>query len=354
MQKKDDSAWPWRAVGRRRVIALALAAAAGLGISGGIAGSALAADKVVIGALRFTSHAPTFIAYEKGYFKDEGLDAEIKFFQAAQPIAVAIASGDIDFGITALTGGFYNLAAKGALKVVGGLYTEDTKHNGMAIMASNKAFEAGLKTPADIKGHSWAMTQQGSSFHYMAGMIAAKYGFPLSDISVKPLQKVGAMIGAVKSGQVDAMAMVPHVAVPLDKAGAAKIIGWVRDLGDYQVTTIFTSTNNVQNNRDKVERFMRAYKRAIADYRAVMLDPAKDPAATEAMVDIIHKYVYTDRPRDKAAGPIKAGAVYLAKDAALDMADLKRQLAWFQAQGFAPKDLSVDAFVAPGFVDSMN
>ena len=310
---------------------------------------ARAADKITIGALRFTSHSPTFIAYEKGYFAEEGLEVELKFFQAAQPIAVAIASGDIDFGVTALTGGFYTLASKGVLKVIGGLYTENPDHNGMAIMASNQAHEAGLKTPADLKGKSWAMTQQGSSFHYIAGKIAAANGFELSDMSVKPLQKVGAMIGAVKSGQVDAMAMVPHVAIPLDKAGAAKIIGWVRDLGDYQVTTIFTSTDNVDNKRDLVERFLRAYRKGIADYRAVMLDQDADPAATEAMVDVIHKYVYTDRPREKAAPSIKAGAVFMTENAGLDVDNLAAQLKWFQDNGLAPKDMTVETFVNASF-----
>jgi NitT/TauT family transport system substrate-binding protein len=310
---------------------------------------AAAADKIAIGALRFTSHSPTFIAFERGYFADEGLDVELKFFQAAQPIAVAIASGDIDFGVTALTGGFYSLANKGALKVIGGLYSENPDHNGMAIMASNAAYEAGLKTPADIKGHSWAMTQHGSSFHYIAGKIASHEGYALSDVSLKALQKVGSMIGAVKSGQVDAMAMVPHVAIPLERAGAAKIVGWVKDLGPYEVTTIFTSTKNATENREMTERFLRAYRKGIADYRAVMLDQDNDPAATEAMVDLIHKYVYVDRPREKAAPGIKAGAVYMAEDAALNVDDLRTQLEWFQANKLAPAGMTVETYVDAGF-----
>ena len=64
---------------------------------------AAAADKVNVGALRFTSHAASFVAFERGYFADEGLDVEFTFFQAAQPMAVAIASGDVDFGITAIS-----------------------------------------------------------------------------------------------------------------------------------------------------------------------------------------------------------------------------------------------------------
>ena len=47
---------------------------------------------------------PQLAVVVEGEFADEGLDVELKFFQAAQPIAVAIASGDIDFGVTLLPG----------------------------------------------------------------------------------------------------------------------------------------------------------------------------------------------------------------------------------------------------------
>ena len=330
---------------RRGVVCAAVLAAAAA------SGTALAQEKITVGALRFTSHAPTFIAYERGYFKEEGLDVELKFFQAAQPVAVAIASGDIDFGITALTGGYFNLADKGALKIVGGLYAEKKGYKGTAIMASNKAYAAGVTSPAKIKGHSVAITQVGSSFHYMTGMIAAKYGFSMSDVSLKPLQKVGSMIGAVKSGQVDVMMMVPHIAIPLDKAKAAKIIGWMSDLGPYQVTTIFTSTKNTTDRQVQVKRFMRAYKKGIADYRAVMLNQKKDPAATEAMVKLIHKYVYADRPYDKAAPGIKAGAVYINEGGALDVGNVKKQLDWFKAQGLVKSNMTYKDLIATGYAD---
>ncbi len=316
-----------------------------------MATSAFAADTINIGALRFTSHAPSFIAVEKGYFKAENIDAKLKFFQAAQPIAVAIASGDVDFGITALTGGYYNLASKGALKIIGGLYAEKKGVNGMAVMVSNKAYGEGITSAAKLKGRSVALTQVGSSFHYMAGILAEANGFKMSDLSLKPLQKVGSMIGAVKSGQVDAMFMVPHVAIPLEKAGAAKIVGWVNELGPYQVTTIFTSAKNTKDRKDLVQRFMKAYKRAIADYNNVMVDQKKDPAATEAMAKLLHKYVSTEQPYEKAGPGIKAGAVYMAQDAALDVKDVAKQLKWNQVNKFAPAGLKVEDLLAPGFAE---
>ena len=74
---------------------------------------ALAADKINVGALRFTSHSASFVAFERGYFKNNNLDVTFKFFQAAQPMAVAIASGDVDVGVTAISGGLINLAKRG-------------------------------------------------------------------------------------------------------------------------------------------------------------------------------------------------------------------------------------------------
>ena len=91
----------------RRLLPVLLAATAVLAST-----TALASDKINVGALRFTSHSASFIAFEKGYFEEAGLDVEFKYFQAAAPMAVAIASGDIDYGITAITGGLINLADK--------------------------------------------------------------------------------------------------------------------------------------------------------------------------------------------------------------------------------------------------
>lgn len=328
-----------------------LGAAAALIATAGIAQTAVAADKLVVGALRFTSHSAGFVALEKGYFKQEGLDVEFRFFQAAAPTAVAVAAGDADFAIAGVTGGFINLAGKGAIKAVGGVLHENRNVDGIALLASKKAYEAGFTKPEHLKGRSLALTQIGSTFHYMGAITAEKSGFSIKDVRVRPLQKVGAMIGALKSGQVDAMFMVPHIAKPLERAGAAKIVGWLRDWHpDYQITVLITSTRNIKEKPELVRKFLRAYARGIADFNRVMLDQKKDPAATEAMVKTIHKYVYTSRPYAKAARSIKAGAVYLNPGVSLDVKSVQHQLEWNQSQGFVPKKTTLDQVVDTSFV----
>jgi len=332
---------------RRQSLALLGAAAA----APMIPAPAFAGTKLKVGALRFTSHAASFVAFERGYFADEGLDVEFKFFQAAQPMAVAIASGGADYAVTAISGGLVSLTEKGAAKIIGGALSEEEGIDGQKILASVAAFEAGLTSPAMLDGKSYAITQPGSSFHYMGSKITAKEGV---NVSFKPLNKVGAIIGALKSGQIDAWSIVPHIAKGLAGAGKVKIIGNVSDyIPNYQVTTVFTSANNAANERAKTEAFLRAFSKGADDFNAALVDKtAGDEAATE-MVNLIHKYVYADKPIEKAAKSIRNGAMRINAGAALNKASVMDQLNWFKSEGMVKDSITYETLVDDSYVKTM-
>ncbi|MCV6574741.1 MAG: ABC transporter substrate-binding protein [Cohaesibacter sp.] len=338
---------------RRKVTSLVLGGAITAASFAATTTLANAADKITVGALRFTSHAPSFVAFERDYFKEQGLEVEFKFFQAAQPMAVAIASGDVDFGVTAISGGLINLAQKGAIKVIGGALHEEKGIDGQMILASKKAFDAGLKSPANLKGHSYGITQAGSSFHYMAHKIAQKEGFAGSEIKVKPLQKVGAIIGALKSEQIDAWSIVPHIAKGLGKAPTVEIIGKIADyIPDYQVTTVFTSAKNAADQKELVKKFLTAFSKGADDFNTALVDKTAGDQAAEDMVKLIHKYVYTSRPYEKAAPSIRNGAMRINKGAKLNVTNVKDQLSWFQSEGLVSKDITIDMLVDDSFVET--
>ncbi len=315
-------------------------------------GAAQAAEKITIAALTFVSSSPLFIAQEKGYYADEGLEVEFKFFRAAQPVAVAIASGDADFGVTAFTGGFYNLAAKGALKVIGAQSREEPGYDFSAYLASNKAYDAGFTSVDKFPGRSFGMTQTGSSFHYMIGQLADKRGFDLKEINLKPLQSVPAMIGALKSGQIDSMIIPAHIAKGLDKAGAAKIIGWVHQETPYQLGGLFTSAKNITDRREIVEKFVRAYQRAAGDYHEGMntLDGSGNRqfgAKADELIPMINKYV---GPKPTPA-KTKAGAPFIDPKGRLDVGDIYKQVAWYQSRGMVAKSLKPADIIDLSFIE---
>src|ERR1700744_5729261 len=221
---------------------IALAAVLALGASSARAEEPL---KAKIGVLRLSSSAPVFIAQDKGYFRDAGLEVELKFFDAAQPIAVATTSGDVDFGITAFTAGLYNLAGKGTLKVIGGMSREKAGYPLIGYFARNKAYDAGLKAPKDLAGKRVAVTQVGSSFHYSLGLLADKYGFKLADVKIVPLQSLSNAAAALKGETVDAALLPISTARRLVDDGGAKLLGWVGDETPWQLGAGFASPRTV-------------------------------------------------------------------------------------------------------------
>lgn len=332
---------------RRQSLALLGAAAA----APMIPAPAFAGTTMKVGALRFTSHSASFVAFERGYFADEGLDVEFVFFQAAQPMAVAIASQDVDYAVTAISGGLISLAEKGAAKVIGGALSEEAGIDGQKILASVAAFEAGLTDPSKLDGKTYGMTQAGSSFHYMGSKIAAKEGV---SVKFKPLNKVGAIIGALKSGQIDAWSIVPHIAKGLAGAGKVKIIGNVADyIPNYQVTTVFTSAKNATEERARTEAFLRAFSRGADDFNAALVDKSAGADAEMEMVNLVHKYVYADRPIEKAEKSIRNGAMRINAGAALNKASVMDQLDWFKAEGLVKDSITYETLVDDSYVKTM-
>src|SRR5215475_8095071 len=304
--------------------------------------------KATIGVLRLSSSAPVFIAQDKGYFRDVGLNIELKFFDAAQPIAVATTAGDVDFGVTAFTAGLYNLAGKGTLKVIGGMSREKAGYPLIGYFASPKAYEAGLKSPKDLAGKRVAVTQVGSSFHYSLGLLADKYGFKLGDVRIVPLQSLSNAAAALKGETVDAALLPVSTARKLMDDGEVKFLGWVGDETPWQLGAVFASPKTL-TNKALVTKLLVALERADREYHDVILASVKDGNAviddkTRPLLEIIAKY--TNLPVAQVVG----NCAYIDPAGKLDVKNVENQIKWLQEQGFVDKGFDADAIIDKAYV----
>ena len=311
------------------------------------AGARAEETKIRLGVLRLSSSAPVFIAQDKGYFRDAGLDVELKFFDAAQPVAVAVVSGDIDFGVTSLTAGLYNLAGKGTLKVIGGMSHEKSGFPLIGYFATEKAYAGGLKTPRDLAGKRIAMTQVGSSFHYSLGLLADKYGFKVSDVTIVPLQSLSNAAAALKGETVDAALLPVSTARKLMDDGGAKLLGWVGDETPWQLGAVFASLKTLAN-KALVTKLLAALERADREYHDVVLSTVKDGNAaindkTRPLLEIIAKY--TNLSVEQVAG----NCAYVDPDGKLDVKNVDNQIKWLQGQGFVDKGFDADTIIDKDF-----
>ncbi|MBL8690572.1 MAG: ABC transporter substrate-binding protein [Rhodospirillaceae bacterium] len=305
------------------------------------------AEKTSLSVLKLASSGPVFLAQDLGHFAAEGLEVEFKFFAAAQPVAVAVVSGDAEFGVTGLTAGFYNLAGKGALKIIAGQSREQPGYKLSAYMVSNQAFAAGVRSPADFGGRSFAMTQVGSTFHYMIGLLAEKKGFDLSKNRLLALQSIPNMVSALQGGQADTAILPSTVAVPMMDRGDAKIVGWAGDETPWQLGALFTSPKMIDTKKATVERFVRAYKKGVAAYD-LAFQKKGDQAATDKALDILARYT------EQQKGAIAAGLPYIEPEARFSARDIAKQVAYWQAQGQADKSIEAKDIVVTTFVSSID
>ncbi|PWC37360.1 ABC transporter substrate-binding protein [Azospirillum sp. TSO22-1] len=310
---------------------------------------AAAQEKTSIGVLALSSSGPVYIAKAKGYFAREGLDVDLKIFTSAQQVPVAVASGDVDFGVTGLTAGYYNLAAKGAVTMIAAQSRDEPGYPLSAYVATKAAHDAGLSKPADLKGRRIAITTVGSTFHYMLGILGQKYGFTVKDLTMVPLQDVPKMVAAFKGGQVDAMVAPVTVARQVVADGAGTIVGWAGDETPWQLGALFTAPKMIAGRRDVVVRFIRAYQTATAEYHAAFNardaqgKPVKGPNHDELLG------IIAEATKQKPE-IVAEGLPYVDPQGRLMVNDIHNQVKFWQSEGQVDKALDPAGILDLSFV----
>lgn len=292
---------------------------------------AKAAETVKFGVSRIANCAPVAVAIGKGYFAAEGLDVQLTIFEAQAPVAVAVASGDLDFGDAAETAALYNLAADGRARVIASGAAEAPTFHSLALVASNEAYAAGLKSARDLPGHSFALTQMGTGLQYSLGQIAAKEGFDANKVKLLPLQSNPNIASALSGGRADAAVFDTTNAMPLIQKGEVKLLGWVGDMTGYTPAfLVFGSHDVLAHHADTVKRFLAAYRKATRDYYAAFTDAQgkrQDQATAAATLDMIAKWI--GQPAER----VKLGLPYIDPAGRVDMAAIQDQIDWYHSIG---------------------
>lgn len=302
--------------------------------------AASAAEAIKISVIKAASYGPFFVAQEKGYFAAEGLEPQFIFFEASPPIAVAVVSGDLDFGIGATSAAFFTLGDK--LRIIGGFAREAPGFQGMTFVASLRGWDAGVKSLKDLGGHSVAIGTIGSSPHYSLALIEQKYGIDPKSIRVLPLQTVSNQVSALIGGQADAGVTISAGLMPAVGRGELKLLAFMGDEVPWQLSAMFVATKTANERRATVERFMRAYRKGAHDYVDAFAGPngkRRDGPTAPEILAITAKYV------GQTPEELKGAIGYVEREARVDAKDLERQVAWYRSQDMLKSDVKVDAVI---------
>jgi NitT/TauT family transport system substrate-binding protein len=307
------------------------------------ASPSFANDVVKAGVVRSMGGSPNFVAKEKGFFTEQGIDVDIIFFDSAQPISVAVASGDCDVGTTGLTAAFFNLAAQGALRIIGSGTWEHPGFQSIGYVVSNQAYDAGLHSLKDIAGKKSAITQSGTPLQYAIALAAEKYNIDYSKIQILLLQSNPNVGTALTGNQTDFAVQTVVPAYSVINKGGAKLLGWEGDqVPNEQNEAFFTSVKMMNDRADVLKRYLVGYRKAMTylhDAFADANDKRHDgPNAAEAE-QIAAKNL------EQPLAQIKLGVPFFDPQGRLVEKDFVRLAAWYKSQGMIKGDIDVGGMI---------
>ena len=221
-----------------------------------------------------------WIAMEKGFFKDQGLDMEPIKFTSGIPLMQALSGGSVDVAIMGAV--ISNFPAQGVGKV---FLVNDIEYDTAMLFARP---ETGAKDIQAVKGKKIA-TVKGTTAHVFLHTALKNHGIDSTkDVNIVSMDMAGA-VSAFISGAVDYVATwSPFNVLIRDKVPGAIMLSSAKEF--YPNAAImggWVATNaNYNDHKDMLKKIIRAWIQA-NDYMVNNPDEA---------LDLIHKVAYAEIP----------------------------------------------------------
>lgn len=214
--------------------------------------------KLTVGHDTWVGYASLFIANDLGYFKQAGLEIELKAFSNPVDTLAALASNQLDLGLTTLQ----NLA------VLNG--NSDTDIVGIALLDSSNGADAvvakkSIATMADLKGKTVALTL-GEVNHMFFLMGLEKAGVNPNDVKITSLSGDDAGAAFV-TGKVDAAVTWEPWVTKATKSGG-HIIFTSASVPDIIMNTVAVHRSKLTTASDAYTRFLGALDRGVRHVRS--------------------------------------------------------------------------------------
>lgn len=206
-------------------------------------------------------YQPVYIAQEKGYFKESGIELELVGPFTSGPAAVqAATAGKVDAAHTAITG-LATAAAEGfKLKAVADSQSETKK---APLMRWYVKKESPIREAKDLKGKTIAVNSFSGSFYFTILKYLEKAGLKKEDVKFVNMPHPN-QPQALLTGQVDVAGVIDPFSAQLQESNETRTLVTGYDiLGENQFSVIFFTEEFIKKNPETVKKFVRAYQKAV-------------------------------------------------------------------------------------------
>lgn len=258
----------------RRFAAVAVVAATTLaacgggddGGGGGAAGGAAAGDgkfqKVVLGSVSNLMHTAEYVAVEKGFYAENGLDVKLKIFSSGSDLNKALAAGDIQFGTASPTSVPASRAAGLKTRLVGPAMNDATSATYAGPLGIVGRTDKGVKArdAQSLKGKRIGVLTGSTTEEYLR-LYLKKNNLAKGDVKLVNLEVPDHPV-SLKQGDVDAVASwEPYVAQAVREQGdKAAVVSRGEPLLGYVIGV--AATDKTIEQRELLKKFVAAIAQA--------------------------------------------------------------------------------------------
>ena len=289
-------------------------------------------NSIVLGYYGGTCECPLFIAYENGYFKEQGLD--VKLTLVAQDTAMLVSTNKID-AIMVTPGIFPGMAEGLDVKIL------DAAHTG-CIQGATKA-DSGINSPADLKGKRVGVAAEGDVPQLQLSEEMRQAGLdPTTDVEwiIYPDPQLEM---ALEKDEIDAFASWdPFTTMALENGYKLYFSTTTGDFFKHDICCFYAmNPKTLENNPELGKKFIAALSQA---HEFITENP--EEAAT-----IMLDKEYTVGEVDMTA-KLLGDYEWVSNDKARDEESIKKIISWCKDGGAISEDLDEEKFLKDYFVYS--
>lgn len=302
---------------------------------------------VKVGVSPVCSSSGIFIAQEKGYFKELGLNVEIIIFKSSgAPMTMLLSSGKLDVGAGNLSAGLWNAINQGLdIKLVADKGHIEKDHSYIALLVRRDHIESGkYKSLRDLKGFKMALTAlDGVSQQIATEKFLLKGGLKFSDVEFLKMS-YSEMNVCLENKTIDATVQLEPDVSMAELNGIAKNVAEVYDVyPDQQSAAIFYSPEFIHKHPKLAEKFMIGYIKGIRDYVNAFINGIE----MEKIITMLKKYITIESDEIW----IKMIPVGLNPDGFINKESLLNDLIWYKEKGYIEKVPDINKIIDHSYVE---
>jgi NitT/TauT family transport system substrate-binding protein len=291
-------------------------------------------ETVKLGDLSAISNAAIYIAIEKGFFKEQGINTDVSNFASAAKMVPALVAGELEVSVGSASAGLFNAVAQQApFRIVADKGQAREGHGFTLLTVRKDLVDSGqVKSVKDLKGKKIAILAKGNIQHYMVGKMAEEVGLTINDVELSFLDAPN-QVTAFETKAIDAAYAVEPWAARFVERGVAvrfRTPDQVKGLGPVQVGVIIYSGKFINERRPVAQRWMNAYLKAAELFHK---NGTKDPEITA----ILEKYTKVPAKVIQAAIP-----PYQEPNGKVLVENLADQAQWFVRSGMQQQKISIE------------